>query len=137
MSLRDLILHNFWLKLFSLLLATLIWFAVRYGIETNFQPTNPITNPIQQTSYRLAISVLTQPGDSRIFKLTPETVFVTVNAEAAILREVSTNEFHAYVDLTTIRHNERFPVKIHLHSPDGLNVIEVRPLTTLVEQISP
>ena len=137
MSLREIILHNFWLKLFSLLLATLIWFAVRYGIETNFHPTNPITNPIEKNSYRLPISVLTQPGDSRIFKLTPDTVFVTVNAEAAILREIAKADLHAYVDLTIIRHNEKSPQKIHLQVPDGINVIEVMPLSTLVEQISP
>lgn len=139
MLLRQVILHNFWLKLFSLMLATLVWFAVAFGMQSGLRVvTNPITNPIQREKLRLPISVLTQPADARVFRVLPEFVDVTVEGEAAVLRDFLRKEdIAAYVDLNVIRHNEKSAQRIRVHVPDGVVVIDVTPQTTLVEQISP
>jgi YbbR domain-containing protein len=138
MSLRAFIQHNFWLKLFSLMLATLIWFAVQFGIETGIHPAlNPITNPIQRETIGVPIMVLTQPGDARVFKLTPDVVAITIEAEAAVLRERTKKDFKAYVDLTTIRHNETKTEKIRVHVPGDVVLISIDPQSVAFEQISP
>ena len=41
MDFRNLILHNFWLKLISLGLAYLIWLAVHYQIQSDKFQTQP------------------------------------------------------------------------------------------------
>lgn len=139
MLLRQIILHNFWLKLFSLMLAILVWFAVEFGMQSGLRVmTNPITNPIQRETLRLRVSVLTQPGDARVFRVLPEYVNVTLEGEAAVLRDFLRKEdISVYVDLNVIRHNEKSAQRIRVQVPDGVVVIEVKPQTTLVEQISP
>ena len=90
MSLRDFIQHNFWLKLFSLLLATLIWFAINFGIKSGLRPVqNPIINQTTRQIIRVPVRVLTQPGDQRVFKVDPRDVDVTLTGETAVIREVA------------------------------------------------
>jgi hypothetical protein len=38
MSLRHLIFHNFWLKVFSIALATVIWLAIHFSIDHELTP---------------------------------------------------------------------------------------------------
>jgi hypothetical protein len=49
MSLRHLVLHNFWLKIFSIALGTIIWMAIHFSIEhdlyPNFQPRSATAEP--------------------------------------------------------------------------------------------
>ena len=138
MVLREIILHNFWLKLLALFFAALIWFVVQFGIQTDFKMGhNPITNPIVQDKMVLSVEVLTQPADARIFKLMPGTVSITITGEAAVLRELSKKDFRAYVDLTEIHHNEGLSEKVRLHSPAGVTIMALSPLAVKVEQVSP
>jgi len=46
MPARDLILNNFWLKTFSLVLAVMIWLAIRSNIRTEMSGSqNPFRPP--------------------------------------------------------------------------------------------
>ena len=135
MSLRALILHNFWLKLFSLLLATLIWFAIHFWIEGgNRQPQNSITNPIARHQFRLPVRVLTKPGDERVFRVDPEQVSVFVTGEAAILRDFSSQNISVYVDVANIRSSRETNQQVKVDVPKEISV-EVVPLTVNVEQV--
>ena len=138
MPLRHFIQHNFWLKLFSLLLATLIWFTIKFWIRTDFMVAeNPIVNPVTRDFIQLPVFVLTHAGDARVFKVTPATVVVTVTGESALLRDLLRKDLKVYVDMTEIRHNESASQKIRLHVPNNLTVIRVAPLAVSVEQVSP
>ncbi len=138
MSLRALILHNFWLKLFALLLATLIWFAIHFGIANDFRiPQNPITNPTVTQFLRLPIRVLTQPGDSRVFKVDPDEVIVTVTGEGAVLRDLTPKIIAAYVDLANSRSTRETNQQIKLNIPSGVTVVNFAPRAVNVEQVSP
>jgi len=137
MSLRALILHNFWLKLFSLLLATLIWFAIHFWIESgNRQPTNPITNPLTREFMRLPVRVLAQPGDTRVFKIDPDEVVVSLTGEDAVLRDLSPKNFSAFVDLTNIRSSRETNQQVKLDIPSGVTA-EIVPRTVNVELVTP
>ncbi len=138
MSLRALILNNFWLKLFSVLLATLIWFAIHFGIANDFRiPQNPITNPTVTQFLRLPIRVLTQPGDSRVFKVDPDEVIVTVTGEGAVLRDLTPKTIAAYVDLANSRSARETNQQIKLNIPGGVTVVNFAPRAVNVEQVSP
>ena len=137
MSLRRLVQENFWLKLFSVILAVALWFIIRVGIESEpMVAQNPVTNPILRTAVELPVHVMTDPADGRIFKTFPETVSVTLTGEAAILNKFKTEEFKAYLDLTSsgpLQTN----MEVRLHVPIGVSVWSVLPRAVEVERVSP
>jgi YbbR domain-containing protein len=137
MTLRHLVFHNFWIKFFSLALATAIWFAIKYVIQADLTPPQAsILNPTQR-SYQIPINVLAQPGDARIFKISPDTVVLTIDGESAVLRKYSPKDFRAYVDLTTIRTNEIESYEVRIHIPNDINIRSLLPKAVNVAQISP
>jgi hypothetical protein len=137
MSVRAFIQHNFWLKLFSLLLGTLIWFAIHFGIRNDFSlPENPITNPMTRQFVRLPVRVLDRPGDPRMFRIEPDQVVVSVAGEAAILRDLSPENISAFVDLANVHSPRQTNQQVRLDVPDGVTVIKITPLAVNVEQIT-
>lgn len=133
MSLRAFIQHNFWLKLFSLLLATLIWFAIHFWVESgNRQPANPITNPIARQLFRLPVNVLTKPGDDRVFKVDPKEISVSITGEAAVVRDVTSKNIFVYVDVANIRSARETNQQVKVDVPKEI-IAEVVPRTVNVE----
>lgn len=137
MSLRAFIQHNFLLKVFSLLLATLIWFAIDFWKDSGRELPTPITNPQTKQNLRLQVRVLKQPGDTRIFKVNPEDVVVEVAGEAALLRDVNQYNIPAYVDLTSARSSRETNHQVKLDMPNGVTLINVSPRAVNVEQLPP
>ncbi len=138
MALRDYILNHFWLKLFSLLAAVLIWFWIQQGIETDRKiGPNPFVNFTSRESVPVNVTVLTPPGDARVFKVVPAQVYVTITGEAAVLNELTRKELKAYVDLTDLKRNEDDERKVQLHVPSGVTVIRISPQAVKIQQVSP
>lgn len=140
MLVRDIITHNFWIKFLSMLLATVIWLAIKYGLKADLgAPTTPVLNPVVQKDVIVPVNVLTQPGDARVFKISPENVVVTLTGEDALLRKYLARDFKsaikAYVDLTEIRTNEAEEVRLDL--PDGIARLNMAPRAVSIEQVSP
>jgi YbbR domain-containing protein len=138
MSIPQIIQHNFWLKLFSMMLAIVIWFSIKYGIQADINfGQNLVTNPVVEESRAVPIQVLAQAGDSRIFKITPDTVHISCTGESAILRKYRARvDFKAYVDLTEPQKKES-DYEIRIHVPAGITVLRVFPPAARVEQVSP
>ena len=138
MSLRTFIQHNFWLKLFSFVLATLIWFAIHYGIKGDFRlPQNPTTTLPTREFARLPVRLLARSGDTNLFKVEPDRVFIKVAGEAAVLRDLNPQNIAVYVDLANVRSIRETNQQVRLDVPDGVTVITVAPRAVNVEQISP
>jgi len=138
MGFRALIQHNFWLKLFSLLLATLAWFVIQLETERDLQFGQRLLPGLdRRESLKVAVTVLTQPGDSRIFKVKPEFAIVTVAAEGAVLREISRKNVKAYVDLTEATPAPDMEYLVKLHVPSGVSILNWSPFSVRVEQLSP
>jgi YbbR domain-containing protein len=137
MTLRDLVLHNFWMKFLSVILATVIWFSIRFWDQAELNlPQSPF-NQLVQRDYRVPVQILTQPGDARVFKATPEKIVVITTGEDAVLRNYSWKNFRAYVDMTEIHANEPTTQEVKVHSPAGLTVLNFAPRAVNVERISP
>ncbi len=67
MSLRDFILNNFWQKIFSLVLAMLIWFAIDSNLEKKtIFPHNPL-RPTHTRDFRRPIKILTSANNTARF----------------------------------------------------------------------
>ncbi|MEO6035699.1 MAG: CdaR family protein [Verrucomicrobiota bacterium] len=138
MSIRAFIQHNFWLKLFSFVLATLIWFAIHYGIRGDFRlPQNPITTPTTREFSRLPVRILSRSGDTNVFTVVPAYIYVQVTGEAAVLANLNPQNIAVYVDLANVRSLEETNQQVRLDFPDGVTIIKVAPRAVNVELVSP
>ena len=72
--LRNLVLEDFWLKLFSLMLAVLLWLTVSFASrkDTGFDQ--------RVLSRMLPVTILASAEDVRSFRVSPSDVAVTVPA---------------------------------------------------------
>ena len=138
MPLRALIQHNFWLKLFSFLLAMLIWFAIHFGIKNEIRLSqNPITDPTTREFLRSPVRILSPSGDMRVFKTEPDHVFISVTGEEAVLRDLTARNIIVYVDIANVRSAHQTNQQVKLDVPDGVTVTKISPRAVNVEQVSP
>src|SRR6266550_3076942 len=103
MPLRPFIVHNLWLKIFSLFFATLIWFAIQsnQSNQSNNKFSQSLFAPRLQTlELRCPVTVMTAPGVGSAFNVQPSGVIVKVRGEDAILKNLVPENIQAYVRLT-------------------------------------
>lgn len=138
MGLRTLILRNFWLKLFSVALATVIWLAIHYGIR-NDVVVGPLTinRTLAQEYVRAAVTVRQRPGDTRVFRISPNEVVLVAVGEDTILRQAAKKNLQVYVDLTDFESKDPTVEQLQSEAPADINIIEISPSVVTVQQVSP
>jgi hypothetical protein len=138
MTLRHLIFHNFWLKMFSIASGTIIWMAIHFSIEhvLTLSETAGGGRLIPET-VEVTISILQEEGDTRLFQISPTNALVTVMGEASVLRGPAGQEIKMYVDLTD--YHSRTPTQEDLHAdvPPNIHVVEFKPHTVSVQLANP
>ena len=127
MILPDLILRNFWLKVFSIALAAVIWLGIHYGIRHELSISRLNINNIT-----VPVAVVAPPGDARVFKITPNEVVVFAVGEKVALRK----GIRVYVNLTKFHSRQSAAEELHADAPPEINVLAISPSTVAVEQIS-
>ena len=133
MSLRHLILHNFWLKLFSVALATVIWMAIHYSIHSE-----PNMNQLLTPDYvRVPVSVKTAPGDKRVFRVTPGEVVVFAVGKDAVVLQAARKDIRVNLSLSNFNARESTAEELKAVAPPGVSVLEIIPSTVEVRQVSP
>lgn len=133
MRARDYILNNFWLKVFSLIMAGMIWFAVQSALQGDNRFSQNPFYPLETREYTKTIAVVARAEDSKKYKIDPPEARVTVRGNKAIFRNLKISDLQVYVDLTesTASHGPQ-PVRVNL-SRLGATQIEVRPQFVTVE----
>jgi len=133
MKLRDAILNNFWLKVFSLLMATMIWFAVQSNLPAD---TRNLQNPFQSFEARdlvRPVVITTSASNQTVFSINPSEVRVTFRVDKTISKRLKATDIQAYIDLTDPRQvNGTFPIKINAPRR-GISDIDVWPQNAHVE----
>lgn len=127
--LQNLILHDFWLKLFSFALAGLIWFTVNIAIKNDISPVASLSlSPTEQIVLRdLPIVVLSPAQEIRGFTVNPKTANVTLQGDPASLRNLRKQDIRVLVDLSelgVVRDSRR---RIEVSTPAGLTHVKVEP----------
>jgi hypothetical protein len=128
--LRTLLFRDFWLKLFSLVLAVLIWLTISFAIGKGASPTSALTstNSQEQTYYNIPVYLMTTAADVRDFKVSPSVVAVKVRAEPRRLKDLQTKDIRAQIDLTGIEAAPRGLTKrIEVTTPGGITFVQVVP----------
>lgn len=126
MFLRDLILKDIWLKLFSLALAVLIWFTVSVAIR-NENALNSGLVPQPPRTFSLRVNLLSATADVHTYRANPEFVEVTVRGEAGSPQELQPRDIHVLADVTgldALRNSRR---RLEISAPPGVEIIRVIP----------
>jgi YbbR domain-containing protein len=128
--LRNLVVHDFWLKLFSLGLAFLIWYIVRPAAYKNeASPVAALVNAAapEQIFPTVSVIIMSTAADVHDFKVSPNQVSVTVSGDARRLSEIHANDIRALVDLTGVEAARGLRKRIEITTPAGITLVRVVP----------
>jgi D-aminopeptidase len=135
---QNIILRNFWLKFFSLALATVIWLAIHYDIHKESVLNHLSINHLLAQEYiRVPVTVVTRPGDTRTFKITPNEVVIIAVGEETALRRAAKKEIKASVDLADFNTKQPTLLELRANAPADVNVVEISPSVVTVQQVFP
>jgi YbbR domain-containing protein len=128
-SLRHLVLQDFWLKLFSLALAVLIWFTVNFTTKNDVSPGASLSlSPREQRVFpKLPVLVVCTAEDVRNFRVAPKEVQVTVEGDVKALQRLQEKEIRVLVDLTGIGAAHDLRKRIEVSAPAGVTHVRVDP----------
>jgi YbbR-like protein len=137
MAARDYILHNFWWKLLSVLLAALTWFT----IQTSFQKDQNLRqSPIITTSTRsfpaIPIMLQTSAANTNRYRVNPQSVTVEVSGAADVLEKLQTKQIQAVVDVSEAPEEKEFRKDIQVQVPKDLKIVNTKPIYVTVEKIT-
>jgi YbbR domain-containing protein len=119
--LRNLVLENFWLKLFSLMLAVLLWLTVTFASRKD-------TGADQRVSSKtLPVTILASAEDVHNFRVNPIEVAVTLQGNPKTLHNLQTNDIRAFVDLTGVAAARDLRKRIEVSVPAGVTLMRVMP----------
>ena len=128
MPLRSIFAHHFWLKLLSLVLASLIWLTVKANLGTT-------GGDATRTFINRPILLLTDSAEHVAMIASPNQASVTVRGPALLIQEMTDQDVHVYVRLhERSQTSGEFPV--HAHVPAGATVALVTPLTATVKPVA-
>ncbi len=126
---QNIVLKDIWLKLFSLVLATLAWFTVDVALRNSNSsiPSLSLAPTEQKTFPALPVVIMSSAEDVRSIKVNPKEVDVTVRGEAKILRKVQPKDIRVIVDLTGIEAAHDLKARIEVSTPAGVSHVKVDP----------
>ena len=136
MSARDAILQNFWLKLFSLVLATMIWFAI-FGAQTTLRPDRPVLGTVTRKFEHVPITVMKSAADLRAFRVEPVTVEVTVSGPLAKVQALTPAQLEVFISLTDVNDTVGLTKKILVHVPPDITLRNVSPTEASITPVAP
>ncbi len=125
--LRDLFFKDFWLKLFSLTLAVLIWLTISFATKKEGSPVPSLGLTDERTFSGLPVMVVLSASDERNVRVRPGTVEVTVQGERKAIRDLREKDIRAIVDLTGIEAAHDLKKRIELSYPAGISLVHVVP----------
>jgi YbbR domain-containing protein len=128
--------NNFWLKLFSLVLATLIWFV----ISSNFPSAETRVNvgpfkPGNSRDFRRPVVVMMSAKNVQAFQVDPSEVSVKVLGEQSVLDKLRDDDIEVYVNLMNVQ-NPEGSFRVEVGAPREVTVQQVWPAHVLVKSPS-
>jgi YbbR domain-containing protein len=131
---RNLVVKDFWLKLFSLALAILIWITVY--LSTNGETSNSpllalIGRPPDQTVLKVPVRLPT--GAAQQFSSDPADVKVTLRGAPQDLKALRTQDIQAVVDVTGVESANGLVRPVEIILPKGISYTRLEPETVEVK----
>jgi YbbR domain-containing protein len=124
--LENLVLKDFWLKLFSLGLAVLIWITVDVALKNSSSPL-PSVNQKKRVFASLPVVVISSADDVRSVRVSPKEVEVTVEGDGKALEKLQAKDIRVMVDLTGTRAAHDLLQRIEVSAPAGVTHVRASP----------
>ena len=126
--LRQLFLDDFWLKLFALILAILIWLTVSLAIRKEVSPLPAILpqNNAERVFFNLPVVVYSLAEDVHNFKVSPQEVSVTIQGDRKALESLRSQDIGVTVNLTHLE-GTQVRKRIDVSTPVGIMHVRVEP----------
>jgi len=123
---RNLVVKDFWLKSFSLVLAILIWLTVRFSIngETSTSPWLALLGRAADEKV-LTVPVHVPSGGLQTFSVDPAEVQVTLRGDPKRLKDLRSEEIRVQVDLTGVETANGLLRPIEVILPSGISYTHV------------
>ncbi|HUS34981.1 MAG TPA: hypothetical protein VM680_06475 [Verrucomicrobiae bacterium] len=129
MAKRDYILHNFWWKVTSLLLATIVWMVVHgSGGQTDVIPR------AQRRFTRHTLSLMRESTDKRPIRITPSEVEVIVSAPIMEATRLSDADIQTFVDMSDVgARTDTVRIRVFVPASRGVRLESIIPEEATVE----
>jgi YbbR domain-containing protein len=126
-SLKNLLAHDWPLKVFSLALAILTWLAVSFTLKQRVVPVREQPNISKRTYYELPVMIVARSGNAAGYQALPKRLDVTVQGDEAMLKSLSGRSVKIIVDLseTSLKTATRLPVEVI--TPAGVTQVKIEP----------
>ena len=118
--LRNLLWEDFWLKLFSLALAVLVWLTVTFVSQKDVWTD-------KRVFANLPVTILASAEDVHNFRVNPTEVEVIVRGEARTLQNLQSKDIRPMVDLTGVGAARDLRRRIEVSVPAGVAPMRVTP----------
>jgi YbbR domain-containing protein len=118
-------------KLFSLVLAAVIWFTINHILNESNAPAAPAAG--KQVIYgSLPVSIVSATVDAHLYRAMPDAVSVTVSGSPETIGKLQGIQLRVTVDLTNgaAPDNVKWPVNVSV--PPGVALVSVEPQTVSV-----
>jgi YbbR domain-containing protein len=118
--LRNLVFEDFWLKLFSLVLAVLTWLTVTFASNKEIGTESRVFS-------NLPVTILASAENVHNFKVSPHEVEIMVRADPKTLQSLQSKDVRAIVDLTGVAAARVLHKRIEVSVPAGVTCLRVAP----------
>jgi YbbR domain-containing protein len=125
--LRDLLLKDAMLKLFSLILAILTWLALSYVHRESALASTASLYSGHVSFLNVEVVVLSSASDVHDFRVEPKTVEVTLEGDIKVLQALQSKDVRALVDLTDLQPGADVRKQIAVSTPVGVRHVKVTP----------
>jgi len=133
--LRNLVVKDLWLKLFSLALGILIWVLVEGSITKDRPILSALIGRAVDESV-MTVPVSLPPADARIVSVSPSEVQVTLRGDPKVLKQLTIDDVRAQVNLTGIETADGMRRTIEMILPPDISYVHLTPKEVEV-QVSP
>jgi YbbR domain-containing protein len=125
---HNLVTKDFWLKLFSLALAILIWLTVKFSISGE-TPTSPWLALLGRADNEtvLTLPVHVPAGQKQSFTVEPSEVQVTLRGDPKLLKNLREQDVQAEVDLSGIEAANGLLRPVEVILPPAIAYTRVQP----------
>jgi hypothetical protein len=127
MAFRDLATRDLSWKLFSLGLATVLWFTVQAVRQESLSPPDQSDAWETRTFANLPVHLVSASADVREFRANPSTVQATVAGRPEIMAVLQPGEIHVTVDLGNSDAEENTGRRVEVSPPAGVALVRVLP----------
>jgi YbbR domain-containing protein len=118
--LRNLLFEDIWLKLFSLVLAVLIWLTVTFASQKEIGTEKRVFS-------NLPVTILASVEDVHNFKVSPREVEITVRGDPKTLQSLQSKDIRAVVDLSGVAAARDLRKRIEVSVPASVTYLRVAP----------